>query len=412
MDQEKTWRNEKRHRDGSIKIINGKIYARIQYLDEITGKRKEKLKQAPNKTKAKELIKEMRKELENGQTVLESDKISFSEVAEKYKKIKLVEPDYQNGIKVSGKRSFKNQIYLLKPLMAFYGKKPIRSIKPSDLESYKTERLKTKVVIEKKIKKENPKKERRKFIWEKVKVESQRTIASVNRELSLLRQIFVFAEAEDLIIRNPFAKVDKLISTAAETQRDRILSRDEEALLLAACENSRSSHLKPLLITAVDTGMRKGELLKLVWDDVDLIKRLITVKATNTKTEKMRMVPMTGRVKDELSKLWQSSPKNLSGLVFGIRSNFKRSWQNALKKTEISDLHFHDLRHTAITRLIRAGVPASEAMKISGHLEMKTFQRYVNLTHESVIAAAELLDRDMKSWQSQNQINVSSEISN
>jgi integrase len=208
----------------------------------------------------------------------------------------------------------------------------------------------------------------------------------------LLRQIFVFAENEDFIIHNPFAKAKKIISTAAEVQRDRILGFEEESLLLKACDNENRKHLIPLIITAVDTAMRKGELLKLIWNDVDFDEEAITVRATNAKTEKMRVIGMTSRVKAELSQLWENSPKDSNSSVFGLKSNFKRSWHSALKQTGINNLHFHDLRHTAITRMIRAGISASEVMKISGHTEMKTFKRYVNLTNESVRASANRLE--------------------
>lgn len=411
--EEKTWRNEKRHRDGSIKIINGKIYARIQYIDEATGKRKEKLKPAATRKKAREYITDMRKELNiGGQSALESDKITFLQVAEKYEKINLVAPVFQNGLKVAGRRSFQRQKYLIKPLKDFFGKKHIRRIKPSDLEAFKIERLNTQVEIEKKIKKDNPIKERKKFIWEKIKIIRQRTVASVNRELSLLRQIFVFAESEDFISRNPFQRAKKIISTAAEVERDRVISFEEELLLLAACDAESRKHIKPLVITALDTGMRKGELLKLIWHDIDLIQNIITVRATNTKTEKMRRIGMTSRVKDALTKLWENSPKNLNDRVFGIKADFKRSWSSALKKAGINDLRFHDLRHSAITRMIRAGVAISEAMKVSGHSEMKTFQRYVNLTNDSVTASATMLESFITSKQSQNIVQISSEMEN
>ncbi len=91
-ERNENWRSEKRHREGSIKIINGIIYARIQYIDEITGKRKEKLRRAPNRTKAREFIKEMRLEMEQGgQTALESDKLTFSNVADRFEKTQIIE---------------------------------------------------------------------------------------------------------------------------------------------------------------------------------------------------------------------------------------------------------------------------------------------------------------------------------
>jgi integrase len=384
-------------------------------LDGSTGKRKEKLRPAKNRTQARELIKVMRRELDQGgQTALESDKITFKQIAEQYQKIRVIKPVFQNGIKVAGMRSYKRQFSFMKPLISFFGKKAIRSIKPSDLEAYKAKRLNTAVVIEKKVKKSNPIKERKKIIWEKVKVSSQRSIASVNRELSLLRQIFVFAEAEDFILRNPFARTKKIISTAAEVCRDRVLSFDEEKMLLAACENENRKHIKPIIITALDTSMRKGELLKLRWSDVDLQAGIITVQATNAKTEKMRMIGMTSRVRSELEKLWKQSPKDKTILVFGIKSNFKHAWTSAINEAGLKDsnLRFHDLRHSGITRMIRAGVPASEAMKVSGHSEMKTFQRYVNLTNDSVTASANLLDSFNAGQRTPIQTETTSELVN
>jgi integrase len=387
------WRSEKRKTGGSIKTINGRIYARIQYMDEMTGKRKEKLRPAPNRTRARELVREMRRELSGGQESLESDKLTFRQVADRYEKVKLVPPVFRNGLKVSGKRSYRAQRYLLTALKNHFGSRLIRSIKPGDIEAYKAKRLATPVITEKNVREPNPVKQRKKILVRKVSIERPRAIASVNRELSLLRQIFVFAETEELVLRNPFARAAKVISAAAETHRDRVLGRDEETLLLDACSTEARRHIRPLVIVALDTAMRKGELLTLQWKDVDLRLNMITVRATNTKTERSRMIGMTERVRGEIGRLWDISPKDRDGLVFGIRSEFRRAWSAAVAQIGAVDLHFHDLRHTAITRMIRAGVAASEAMKISGHTEMKTFQRYVNLTHESVTVSAGLLDR-------------------
>ncbi|MDQ3180846.1 MAG: hypothetical protein M3Q33_10035 [Acidobacteriota bacterium] len=139
---EKDWRTEKRKTGGSIKTVKGKLYARIQNTDEQSGKRKEKLRPATTRTHARALVEQMRRELEQGgQTALRSDKLSFLEVAEKYEKIKLIPPVFQNGIKVAGARSFQDQIYLLKPLREFFGQKVIsqhQAVRPRSLQSHQT----------------------------------------------------------------------------------------------------------------------------------------------------------------------------------------------------------------------------------------------------------------------------------
>lgn len=392
---ESDWRKDKRHRDGSIKLINGVLYARIQYLDESTGKRKEKLRRADSKKEARELIKAMRVELLNGgQGTLEADQMSLNQLSERYKSVRLVPAIYQNGIKVAGKRSLGPTLSSMTPLLEALGKKRIRSIRPSDIEEYKLRRLNTPVEIVVKKKYRDPRTDKLRII-----VETQRRtrkMASVNRELELLRAMLNFAKAEGLLIKSPFDHGVKLISSAAEVERDRVLSADEEARLLATC-TGRRHHLRSLIIVAVDTAMRRGELFKLQWKDVNLPNRELTVIAANAKTERARTVGLTTRAQEELYELWEKSAKCRNDLVFGITNTVKNAWKAACEEANIRDLRFHDLRHTATTRLIRAGVPATEVMKITGHTQMKTFLRYLNLTSESISASARMLDSYLSS---------------
>lgn len=130
--------------------------------------------------------------------------------------------------------------------------------------------------------------------------------------------------------------------------------------------------LKALIITAVDTAMRKGEIIKLRWRNVDFQMRTITIIALNSKTAKARQVGMTQRVYDELQNLWEISPKSSDELVFGIKDNFKKSFASACSDADINEFRFHDLRHTAITRMIQAGLSPMEVMKVSGHTQMTT----------------------------------------
>lgn len=385
------WRSQKRHRDGSIKEINGLIYARIQYRDELTGKRKEKLRRAKNRRHANELIKEMRNELsQSGQLALESDQITIRQLAEKYESLKLVPATYQNGIKVAGRRSLGPAVSALRNLVARLGNRKVKSLRPSDIETYKVTRLAEPVEISVNIPDKSGRKER--AAAPKGVLRRPRKIASVNRELELLRALLNFAKGEGLINVTPFERGTKLISSAAEVMRDRVLSREEEVRLLAACVDRRE-HLRPLIIVAVDTAMRRGELFKLRWNDVDLETGKITVRAENAKTERTRVVGITQRMKAELTQLWHRSPQSQDELVFGIVSTIKNGWKSLCNAAEIQDLRFHDLRHTATTRFIRAGVPVTEVMKITGHSQMSTFLRYLNQTEESINESARSLDR-------------------
>lgn len=142
---------------------------------------------------------------------------------------------------------------------------------------------------------------------------------------------------------------------------------------------------KPLSRSAVDTGMRSGELFSLTWDDVNLDSGVLTIRRSNSKTGKGRKIGITPRVKAELEAL----PKT-NGHIFKITSA-RKAFATACRRAEIKDLHFHDLRHTATTRMIRAGVPHAEVMKITGHTQMRTFMRYLNLVDESVQNTANIL---------------------
>ena len=119
--------------------------------------------------------------------------------------------------------------------------------------------------------------------------------------------------------------------------------------------------------------------------------RIITIIAFNSKTAKARDVGMTPRVYDELVKLWEQSPKNLDELVFGIKDNFKKSFTSACSDAGVKEFRFHDLRHTAITRMIQAGLSPMEVMKVSGHTQMNTFARYVNPNTQAVTRIADVL---------------------
>ena len=160
--------------------------------------------------------------------------------------------------------------------------------------------------------------------------------------------------------------------------------------ITATFKNGRD-HLRPLIITALDTGMRRGELFKLCWRDVDLEAQSITITALNSKTAQARYIAMTPRVYAELCRLRENSPKDANGLVFGIVDTIKRSWASACKNAKIAGLRFHDTRHTAITRMIQAGISPTEVMKISGHSQMTTFLRYVNPAGDALRRAADAL---------------------
>lgn len=354
-----------------------KFFYRFQYKDEL-GKRKQRRRLFDSESKAKfELRKAINKHEQTGERIHKGERMKFNELAELYKKSKVFAAVYVSNRKVAGLRSYKTVEIILEVLVKHFDRKLIKSIRPSDIEQFKAKRLNT-----------------------ITKDDSERAISSVNRELGVLRATLNYAVRESILMANPFSKCS-VISKADETKRERILSRYEEVKLLSALEyrNKQNKqtivHIKPLVIAAIDTGMRRGELFKLLWSDIDFESNLIYIRATTTKTQTARVVGISERLHSHLIELWSQSEKQLEKSVFGLdseHSNINKAWKTACSEAKIDDLHYHDLRHTFATRITEAGTPMGLAMKLTGHTQTSTFQRYNNTTDDAARSVAKLLD--------------------
>lgn len=205
-----------------------------------------------------------------------------------------------------------------------------------------------------------------------------------------VRRLLNVAVEQGWLAVNPFEKGGTLIVESFEVERTRILSVAEEQRLLKNCERWRQ-HLRPILIFAIETACRRGEIRKLKWSDINLTGRTIRIQATNTKTLKPRLVPISARLRDTLAEL-RANHLRPNSLVFG-GADFKTSFNKACSDAKLTDVHFHDLRHTAITRMLEKGISPPLVMKIAGHTQQKTFLRYVNQSEQSVYEIAIKLDQ-------------------
>ncbi len=161
----------------------------------------------------------MRDELnQHGEETLNTDKMTFLTLAEKYKEAKVFPAIIKDGHKVAGLKSHNPVETYVKIASEHFGKKFIRSIKPRDVENFRTLRLKTPVEIEikKRVKELNPITKRQKNKIIKVKRIAERKLSSVNRGLATLRRMLNFAVNEGWLIANPFQKTDKVISNSSE----------------------------------------------------------------------------------------------------------------------------------------------------------------------------------------------------
>jgi integrase len=199
--------------------------------------------------------------------------------------------------------------------------------------------------------------------------------ATVVRELSTVSHAIDIAVREWglWLPRNPVKLVRR---PPVPRGRSRRLKEGEEARLLAACDGGRSPLLRPIIILAIETAMRRGELLNLRWENTDL--RLGIAHLPLTKNGESRDVPLSSRAVQTLQSLRAND--YLEERVFPMTGNaVRQAFERLRARASASDLRFHDLRHEAITRLFEKGLNIAEVGTISGHRELRMLQKYTHL---------------------------------
>jgi len=350
---------------GSVYRTNdGRWFARVQYSD-ASGRRRQKRRICETRKLADLEVRHLRREVEREL----SDRKTYREADEFYRREYVHAARFVGGKKISGFRQSVDTVAMyLDRALAFFGDRPIDEITFADLREYKTAVARSATMHGR-----------------------PRSVSDVNHHLKRVRRIFAVAVEQGWIAVNPFTRGGSLIIESHETERTRILSPVEESRLLAACSRWRK-HLRPVLIVAIETGLRRGEMRSLRWSSVDLKGRFLKVESANSKTLRSRLVPLSERAAETLAELRQNSKARDSALVFGA-SDFKKAFIGACLEAGLSDLHFHDLRHTAITRWLEKGISPALAMKASGHSQSKTFLRYVNQNEHSIAEFARVISR-------------------
>lgn len=360
-----------------VTLANGQTrvdyYARVSWRDE-SGKRHEQRKKAKDKKEASRILRDLVTRRESyGQESIQADRITVAQVVAAYLETHVRPAVFVDGKKVSGLRSLGEPRRCCRLIAEFFNSRPVRSLTYSDLVRFQDWR--TGAVIR--------------------QGDGQRSHATINREMSYLRAVLGFAVRNNWLVVSPFRQAKGLISTAQEVHRDRVLSPDEEERLLDACVEKRQ-HLRGFLICALDTGMRKGEIYKLRWADVDLVGKKITIQAFNTKTLKTRIVPISKRLMEFFEQRIEQEgrEKVLPGaeLVFGEK-DLKRSFKTACRLAGIKGFKFHDCRHTFVTGLLEGGLSPTDVARLSGHTQLNTLYRYANVTPSTLVAALGILDK-------------------
>lgn len=363
-DNSNDWRKRKRNSGGSIYTAQGNLWVRVQYTDPNGNRRERRVEiESGKRTDARKKINELRKSLEqDGPVALEKYNATFGELAAEYKQTRLQPAVIRNGLKASGLKSWKTPTYQLKTLVEYFGERThLRTITKAEVERFKRDRLNT-----------------------ETRNGKERSLASVHRELALLRTVLNFAEEKNWLAKAPSFKG---LITKENNERSRTLTFAEEQRLLAQCVGRRK-HLRNILIMALETCLRRRELLTLEWADVDLPVGVITARASNTKTERPREIAISERAREALNELRSEVPPGYTGRIFPY-TELGSSFEGACKAAGITGLRWHDLRHSGISRRVQAGQPHPQIMGVSGHSEFRTFKRYVNQNEETLRHDAE-----------------------
>ncbi|MEL0291930.1 MAG: site-specific integrase, partial [Aquiluna sp.] len=175
--------------------------------------------------------------------------------------------------------------------------------------------------------------------------------------------------------------VDKVKMPPSSPARKRRLEDGEFERLEEAAKQTKNPHIWPVIVFAIETGMRRGEILGLRWEHVDLDRRIAYLPLT--KNGSSREVPLSAKAAEVLARQRQ---RNDTPLPFPVTPNgFRLAWERLRRRAGLSDLHFHDLRHEAISRFFELGLNIPEVAVISGHKDPKMLFRYTHLRAEELV---------------------------
>lgn len=274
---------------------------------------------------------------------------TFREMAEKYIEWMMVRH-----------KSANLKLYLIQQLVDAFGNLPLRRLTPTIVSEHQTGYL-TKGLKN----------------------------SSINKKISLLKAMIAWSVENAMVEQDILDKLKRVKMLKDDSKRLRYLTVDDSKALVAACE----PYFRPVIITALTTGMRKREILNLRWDQVDLEHGFILL--VETKNGEGRQIPIVR----ELHKVLDSQP-HLEGCpyVFPNTKTMMPFWSgdkpfaNALNKTGITDFHFHDLRHTYASHLVMSGIDLTTVMHLMGHKSIKMTLRYAHLAPSHKLKAVTAIE--------------------
>lgn len=239
--------------------------------------------------------------------------------------------------------------------------------------------------------------------WKARRLSEGRSPSTVLRDLFTLSSVLRRAMKEGELTENPMRRVDRpridrrgkiRFLDEAEESRLRMALQERDAIMKAtrAAANVRhlkrgeqslppltsfGDHLTPAVLLSINTGLRRGELLKLRWSSIDFDRQLLTVEGPNAKSRQTRHVPLNDEAVS-LLRNWREQSGN-GASVFSVATNYKKGWKALLKRAGITQFRWHDMRHHFASRLVQRGVPLNTVRDLLGHSTVQMSLRYAHL---------------------------------
>lgn len=257
-------------------------------------------------------------------------------------------------------RSFKSKKDFINRLTEYFGNLPLRNFTTMAVEQYQTE-----------------------------KINRGNKPATINRHVAALKHMFSKAVQWEMVENHGAEKVRQVKLLEENNKRLRYLTKEECHAVMNSCDG----HVRPIVTMALNTGMRKGEILTLKWDNVDLKNGFLLLD--RTKNGERREVPINQTLSSALKNLVRrlDVPYVFYNPVTGKPyDNVKRSFNSALKRAGIVDFKFHDLRHTFASQLVMAGIDLATVKELLGHKSLAMTLRYAHLAPSHKINAVNVLD--------------------
>ncbi len=225
-----------------------------------------------------------------------------------------------------------------------------------------------------------------------LEIAQKRTGSTVNRYKSNLSSVFIGFNRHPTYKRLKFANPvrSEFVSSFPENpHKNRFLSPEEQRRLLEAARESRWDRLNLLVLLALTTGARRGELLNLTWRDMDLHGKVATLQTT--KNKQPRLLPLLPLVIEESMRFREHPDHCVFPSTVNPREpfDFKKAWQKALREAGLTDVRFHDLRHTAASNMVASSRTLFETGTLLGHKQSSTTMRYAHLAHHHTSKMAE-----------------------